>query len=310
MVWLKKSVLRPKKIGRIARRESIEFHLFLLPWIIGFSLFYAGPILVSFYLSFCKYDLLSPPRFAGLENYRNFIADPLFRHSLKVTVIYSLASVSLVLLVGLGIALLMNQRYPGILLFRAIYYMPAVMSGVSVSLIWIWMYDENFGIINHFLRLIGIRGPNWFSMEWALWALVVMSIWTAGMYMLIYLAGLQNVPTQLYEVATLDGAGFWRKFWHITLPMISPVILFNVVISFIGSFQVFTQAYVMTMGGPANATLFYVLYLFHNAFRYLKMGYASAQAWVLLVVVMVITLVIFKTLGRWVYYEGMREGKR
>ncbi len=256
MIKLKKFFPRSKKANRMARRESMEFYLFLLPWIIGFSLFYASPILTSLYLSFSEYNLLSPPKFVGLENYRNFIVDPLFRQSLKVTVIYSLGRVFLILSVGLIIALLMVQKIRGILVFRAVFYLPSVLAGVSVAFLFMWVFSTEYGLANYFIRLIGFKGIDWFNIEWALWTLVLMSVWTAGGPMLIYLAGLMNIPTQLYEAATLDGAGIWRKFWHITIPMISPIILFNLVMSFIGSFQVFTQAYIMTEGGPANATLF------------------------------------------------------
>ena len=302
--------MNQKRRGRIARRESVAFYLFLLPWLIGLSLFYISPILTSFYLSFCKYDLLTPSRFIGLENYRNFIVDPLFRESLKVTVIYSVVSVSLILSVGLVIALLMIQKIRGILAFRAVFYMPSVMAGVSVAFLFMWVFSKQYGVINYFLSVIGIRGPDWFSIRWALWTLILMSVWTAGGPMLIYLAGLMSIPTQLYESATLDGAGIWRKFWHITVPMISPVILFNLVMGFIGSFQAFTQAYIMTGGGPGYATFFYVFYLFQNAFAFLKMGYASAQAWVLLVIIMLITLLIFRSSGTWVYYEAARKKGR
>ena len=297
MVKSRRSLLPKKKKGgmRIARRETIEFYLFISPWIIGFALFYAGPMLSSFFFSLTKYDLLSPPTFVGFENYQKFIADPLFIQSLKVTAIYSVSTVFLTLSVGLLIALLMIQPLRGILMFRALFYMPSVLAGVSVSFIFMWVFSTEYGLANYFVRLVGFKGVDWFGIKMALWTLVLMSVWTAGGPMLIYLAGLMNIPTQLYEAATLDGAGMWRKFRHVTLPMLSPVILLNVVMGFIASFQAFTQAYIMTDGGPARATFFYVYYLFYNAFGFLKMGYASAQAWILLMIILLITLLIFKT---------------
>ncbi|MGQ9629166.1 MAG: carbohydrate ABC transporter permease [bacterium] len=297
------------RISKTALRENLEFYLFISPWIIGFIAFSAGPIITSFSLSLTEWDLLSPPQFVGAANYANLIfKDDLFWQSLKVTVIYSAGSITLHLSVGLVIALLMNQNVRGILAYRTIYYLPSVVSGVAVSLLFIWIFNKEYGILNYFLSWFGIKGPDWLaSRKFALPSLIIMSLWGAGGPMLIYLAGLQGIPTQLYEAAIVDGAGVWQKFCHITIPMISPVILFNLIMGFIHAFQVFTEAFVMTSGGPGYATYFYVLYLYMNAFKWFKMGMASAQAWILFALILLGTLIIFKTSSRWVYYEAERR---
>lgn len=297
-----------KRLSKMRKKEILEFYLVISPWIIGFCLFIGYPIVYSFFLSFTEWDLLSPPRFIGIKNYVELTIDPLSRQSLKVTGIYTIASVFIILGIGFSIALLLNQRIRGVYIFRVLFYLPVVFAGVAVALLWMWIFNPDFGLINYLLSLVGIKGPAWlYDTKYALWALIIMSIWGAGGPMLIYLAGLQSIPTQLYEAAIIDGAGPWKKFWHITIPMISPVILFNLVIGFISSFQVFTQAFVMTNGGPYHATLFYVLYLYQNAFKYFKMGFASAQAWILFVIILTVTLLIFKSSARWVYYEAGRR---
>lgn len=291
--------------SRLAKREALEGFVFISPWIFGFVLFLAGPLVASLALSFTYWDLFSPPVFIGWENYSEMIADRLFWQAMKVTLFYTLTAVPLGIIVGFSIALLMNQKIMGVSLWRTIYYLPAVVSGVAVSLLWIWVFNPEFGVLNSVLALIGIEGPAWLaSRTWALPALVLMSLWGAGGGMVIYLAGLQGIPTQLYEAAEIDGANVWFRFWQITLPMMTPVILFQLIMGIIGSFQVFTQAYVMTAGGPANATLFYVLYLYRNAFEWFKMGYASSLAWVLFLIIMVCSLLTLRTSEKWVYYEG------
>ncbi len=309
------------RMSRLARREAIEGYLFILPWLLGLIIFTAGPVIFSLFLSLMKWNIGSPIEFVGLDNYiRLLTRDELFWQSLKVTSIYTFVSIPLGMAGSLIVALMMNQKIRGIVLFRAIYYLPTVISGVAVSMLWMWLFHPRYGLINWFLSLVGIRGPGWLASEqWALPALIVMSLWGVGGNMLIYLAGLQSIPTQLYEAAEIDGAGDWRKFWHITIPMISPVIFFNLIMSIIGSFQVFTQAYIMGgsdslggAGGPNYATLFYVLYLFRQAFGYLRFGLASAQAWILLVIILFFTLLVFRSSNAWVYYEGVRtrtEGK-
>ncbi|MBI2940414.1 MAG: sugar ABC transporter permease [Chloroflexi bacterium] len=296
-------------VGRVhlrqAQREEIAFYLFILPWIAGFLVFWAGPMLASIAISFTQWDILTPPSWTGVSNFQKLATDPLFYHSLKVTTIWVLGAVPLHQLVSLALALLLNQRVPGRSLFRTLFYMPAAVSGVAVALLWLWLLDPYLGLLNFVLEFFGLPGPKWFTSEtWALPGLIVMSLWSVGVPMVLYLAGLQGVPEELYESAAIDGAGELRKFLYITIPMLSPVILFNLVWGVIGSFQVFTQVYVMTQGGPNRATLFYVLYLYRNAFEYFEMGYASALAWGLFLIVIALTILQFKLSDRWVHYQG------
>ncbi|HLE82353.1 MAG TPA: sugar ABC transporter permease, partial [Dehalococcoidia bacterium] len=214
-------------------------------------------------------------------------------------------TIPLGLLFSFGLAVLLNQPIRGVHVFRTIYYIPAVISGVPVALLWMWLLNPEFGLVNNALAAVGIDGPDWFfSKTWVIPSFIIMSLWAIGAPMIIYLAGLQGIPHHLYEAAEIDGAGPFSKFRHVTVPMISPVILYNLVIGVIGSFQIFTPAYVITQGGPANASLFYVLYLFNNAFRYFKMGYASAMAWLMFAIILLLTLLVFRMSTSWVYYEG------
>jgi multiple sugar transport system permease protein len=290
----------------LRRRENLAGFLFISPWIVGFLAFEIGPLLAAAYLSLTSFDLLSAGEFVGLRNYnRMLFLDPLFWHTLKLTAVYSVGSVLLHVIFGVGLALLLNQRLRGIALYRTVYYLPAVVSGVAVAYMWVWVLNPEAGILNQLLRLVGIKGPNWlFNTEWVLPTFVVMSCWNVGGSMVLYLAGLQGVPTELYEAAEIDGAGRWSKVRHVTLPMISPVIFFNFVIGIINSFQVFSGAFIMTGGGPANATLFYVLYLYRQAFENFRMGYASALAMVLFAVIMALTVLSFRLSSRYVHYEG------
>jgi multiple sugar transport system permease protein len=294
-------------ISQLRRKEELTAYLFLLPWIIGFVVFTAGPIIASIYLSLTSYDLFSSPKFVGLSNFKEmFFKDKLFWHSLKVTTIYSVVSVPLHIAIGYTLALLLNQRIKGLAWFRTIYYMPAVVSGVSVAILFQWIFNPELGLVNAILSKFGIQGPRWFaSVQWALPTFIIMSLWSVGGGIVIYLAGFQGIPTELYESAELDGAGGLEKLRYITIPLTTPVIFLQLIMGIIGSFQVFTQAYVITAGGPANATLFYVLYLYQNGWQFFRMGYASALAWVLFAIIVTLTLVIFRTSGRWVYYAGM-----
>jgi multiple sugar transport system permease protein len=295
----------------VARREAIFGYLFIAPWLIGFFLWTLGPMVASLVLSFADYAIIAPPVFIGTRNFvKIFADDPSFWDALRVTLTYAVFSVPTGIALSLGIALLMNQRVPLIRLWRTIYYLPAVVSGVAVAMLWIWVFHSQFGILNLSLRLLGVPGPAWLgSPDWALWALVLMSFWSVGSGMIVKLAGLQGIPTELYEAASIDGAGSWRKFVSITLPMLSPVLFFNLVMGVIATFQYFTNAYVMTGGGPGRATLFYNLYLYQNAFQYFKMGYASALAWILFLIILLFTLAIFRSSPYWVYYEGQTKGR-
>ena len=293
------------------QREALVGYLFLSPWILGFLIFLVGPMVASIYLSLTEYKVIKLPVWVGLANYVRMFSDRLFYHSMKVTVTYTALSVPLGIVAALGVAVLLNQRIVASGLFRTIFYLPSVISGVAVAIVFAWIFNFRFGILNYFLSLVGIPGPNWLGHpRWTLWAFVIMSLWGIGGNVIIFLAALQGVPVPLYEAAKIDGAGNWRRFWAITLPMISPAILFVLIMGVIGTFQTFTQSYVMTGGGPANATLFYLLYLYRNAFNWFEMGYASAMAWVLFLVIMVCTLLLWRSSARWVYYESGAEGGR
>ena len=290
--------------NRMFWRRNIEGYLFISPWIIGFVVFTAGALLGSFSISLTKWNIVGTPELVGLANYQKMVEDRFFWQSIKVT-LYYLLNVPLNVVLGLLLALLLNQKVKGLSVFRTIFFLPSVVSGVAVSLLWMWIFNPRFGIINVLLKKIGIIGPLWLGSEaWAIPALIIMSIWGVGGGMLIYLGALQGIPTAFYEAATLDGAGAWKKLLHITVPMITPVLLLNLVMGVIVSFQVFTQAYVMTDGGPNYATLFYVMHLYQQAFVWFNMGYASALSWVLFLIILVFTVIILKTSSSWVYYES------
>jgi multiple sugar transport system permease protein len=291
--------------GRLRRQEIRNFYLFISPWLLGFVLFVLFPVLFSLYLSFTEYNVVTPARFVGLDNYVRLAQDPLFWKSLSNTGIYTALHLPLALLLALMLALLLNRNVRGTPIFSSIFYLPSIIPIVSTSLMWMWIFNLKWGVLNLFLRALGLKAIPWLGSEfWAKPALVVMSLWWVGTNMVIYLASLKDVPQELYEAAEVDGAHAWTKFWRITLPMISPTILFTVIMGVIGSFQVFAQANIMTEGGPQDATLFLVLYLYNNAFRWLRMGYASTLAWVLFLIVLVMTLLILKFSSRQVYYEA------
>lgn len=298
----------PRRRNRGRFHEAIQCYIFMSPAILGLLIFLIGPIVVSLYLSFTHYDLLTEPQWAGFANYSTMFQDELFWQALRVSFIYAIVSVPLGLMLSLAAAVLLDQKLRGIAVFRSIYYLPTVISGVGVAMLWRWMFNSQYGVINVLLGSVGIHGPSWISDEhWALPALIVASLWGIGGTMLIFLAGLQGIPGELYEAAEIDGAGHVRQFRAITLPMISHVTFFNLVLGIIGALQSFTDAYVMTGGGPNNATLSLTLYLYRNAFRYLNMGFASAVAWVLFVIVLLLTLVVFRSSPLWVYYETERR---
>jgi multiple sugar transport system permease protein len=289
----------------MARKEERSFYLFIMPWIIGFLLFDAGAILASFVISFTNWSALSAPAWTGTLNYTKLAADPLFYKAMGNSLYYGIGSVGLGTIVSFLLALLLNQNVWGITLFRTIFYLPSVVSGIAVAILWIMILHQDFGLVNSFLAFFGIKGPGWLVQpEWAMPSLILMSLWSAGGSMVIYLAGLQSVPTHLYEAAEIDGANTFQKFWTVTVPMMSPVILYNLIVGFIASIQGFVLVYVMTNGGPANATLVYGLYIYRTAFINFQMGYASALAWILLVVIIAITAIQFTVARYWVYYEG------
>jgi multiple sugar transport system permease protein len=285
-------------------RQNLEGYLFASPWLIGFFIFTLGPFIAAFWISLHSWDILTPMRFIGINNYRILWQDPLFWASLKVTLTYAAVALPLQLGLALLLAMLVNGKTFVNYAFRAVFFLPAVCSGVATAILWRWMLNPEFGLINFGLRTVGVAAPPWLSStQWALPAIMLMSLWGVGSTMLIYLAGLQSIPEHLYESAAIDGANRFTRFRHITLPMMSSTIFFTFIIGIINSFQIFTQVYVLTDGGPDNSTLFYVLYMYQRAFQAFKMGYASALAWVLFLLVLVITLIQFKLAGRWVYYE-------
>ena len=292
-----------------ARREARDGYLGILPWVIGFLAFTAGPLLASLVLSFTQWDIVRPPRWVGLANYiRMFTDDQLFRTSLRVTFYYVLLSVPLQLIVGLALALLLNSNVRGMNAFRTIFYLPAVLSGVAVALMWIWILHPDLGVANGLLGLFGIQGPGWFwDKNWALPSVVLMRLWAVGGGAVIYLAGLQNIPPQLYEASQIDGANPRQQFWRITLPLLTPTLFFQLITILIDAFRVFTEAYVITKGGPLNATYFYMLYLYDEAFQNFNMGYASALGWVLTIITAIAALILFRSSNRWVYYEDSEE---
>jgi multiple sugar transport system permease protein len=265
----------------------------------------------SLYFSFTEYKVIQTPRWIGLGNYQRMWTDDLFFQALGVTARYTAASVPLGIVVALALAILLNQRIVARGLLRTVFYLPSIISGVAVAIVFAWIFNAQFGVLNYLLSLVKITGPNWLgSPRWALWAFVLISLWGVGGNMVVFLAALQGVPKSLYEAGELDGATSWQRFWHITLPLITPAILFVAIIGIIGSFQTFTQAYILTGGGPANATLFFLLYLYKNAFTWFEMGYASALAWVLFLIIILCTILLLRSSSRWVYYEGGQERGR
>jgi multiple sugar transport system permease protein len=295
----------------LQKREMAAAYIYIAPWIIGFLIFTLGPMVASLYFSFTEYDMIAAPNWTGLQNYSKLFQDPLFWQSLKVTLKFAAMSLPLSLAFGLSLAVLLNQKVPFVKVWRTIYFVPSVIAGVSVTLLWLMVFNPHKGVLNNLLAMVGIEGPGWlWSPDWAVPSLVIIGLWGVGHTMIIYLAGLQGVPTDMYDAAKADGATALRRFWHITLPMMSPVIFYNLVLGLIGTFSYFTQAYVVgtstgsALGDPLRSTLFYNLYLYQNAFRYFEMGYASAMAWVLFVIVLVLTLLVFRSSSLWVYYEG------
>lgn len=289
---------------RLAIRNNYQGYLLAAPWLIGFFIFTLGPFIASFVISLHQWDILTPMQYVGLRNFERMLQDNLFWQSLRVTLLYTVFAVPLQLALAMLLAVLVNGNGAVKLFFRAVFFLPSVTAGVAVAVLWRWLFNPEFGLINYLLDAVGVQGPPWLSSPyWALPAVIVMSLWGIGSTMLIYLAGLQAIPDHLYEAAEIDGANVLDKFRFVTLPMMSSTIFFTLVIGIIGSFQVFTQIYILTNGGPENATLFYVLYLYQQAFRSFKMGFASALAWVLFLIVMIVTLIQFRMAGRWVYYE-------
>ena len=289
-------------------RDNAVAYLFLLPWLIGFFVLTLGPLLTSLYLSFTDFDLLTAPNWIGAANYvEMFTEDRRFRISLGVTFNYVFFSVPLSLAFALLVAMLLNRNVRGIGLYRAVFYLPSLLGGsVAIAILWRQIFGRD-GLVNRVLELVGIDGPSWISTpQYALDTLIVLHIWQFGAAMLIFLAGLKQIPQDLYDAASVDGAGIVSKFLRITVPMLTPVIFFNLIMGIIGAFKAFTSAYIVSggNGGPLDATLFYTLYLYEKGFTDFEMGYASAMAWVLLIIISVCTALVFRSSRFWVHYES------
>jgi multiple sugar transport system permease protein len=300
------------KRASLARRESRWALLFLAPWIIGFLVFYAGPMVASLWLSFTDYDIINPPTFVGLDNYRQMMSDPMVARSLGNTVYYTLLHVPLTMAISLGLALLLNRvgRLSGF--FRTVFYLPVMTPAVAVGILFLLLLNTQDGMINRFLGWFGIDGPSWTTdPDWVMPGIVLMSLWSLGSTVILYLAALQNVPRELHEAATVDGASAWQRFRSVTVPMISGTLFFTLIVNTIASLQMFTEVYTMYFGNQttqqrfnADAATFYVIYLFQQAFQFLHMGFASAMAWLLFLVILLITVVQVRLSKRWVYYES------
>lgn len=305
--------MKKKRFPQMAFREALLGYIFASPFLLGFFALTFGPMLFSLVLSLGDWNAhhaLSDYHFIGLANFREiFFHDDLFWTALYNTGYYAFFAVPIGIAFALLLALLLNQKLRGIYIFRTIFYLPSLVAGVATVILWKWIFSTDFGILNSFLKLLGIQGPAWFqNPAWAKPALIIMHLWGVGSTMLIFLAGLQNIPQHLYEVADLDGASQWKKFWNVTIPMLTPTIFFNLIMSIIGAFQIFTVVFVLNeFGGARNSLLFYVLYLYRRAFVEFNMGYASALAWILFVIILALTLLVIKSSALWVYYEGERK---
>lgn len=300
-----------RRLGKNGERlENLVGYLFIAPWLIGFFAFTLVPVLASLYLAFTNYDILTAPTWVGWANFqRMFFTDPRFWKAVEATFSFVLTAVPLRLLFALALAMLLNTWRKGVSVYRAIYYAPSVVGGsVAVAVMWRQIFG-NEGVVNSLAALLGLQPTVWLgNPDTAIWTLIILAVWQFGSPMLIFLAGLRQIPTELYEAAEIDGAGGWSRFVLITLPMLSPVILFNLVMQTITGFMVFTQAFIVTAGGPLDSTLFYSLYLYTRAFSDFQMGYASAMAWFLLLIVAFFTALVFKTSSAWVFYES-KEGE-
>jgi len=307
-----------------SRRETITALIFVSPWVIGFGVFLLYPLLASIYYSFCDYSVLRPPVYIGADNYVGLWHDEIFWQALKNTAIYSFFALPIGAAVALALAMLLNTKVKGMTFYRTLFYIPSLVPAVALGVLITWIFNGEHGILNEIIgrfslphitwmgmhlpqiTWVGIKGPNWLGdPNWSKTALIIMSAWGAGNAMVIYLAGLQDVPQALYEAADLDGAGWWAKTWNVTLPMLSPVILFNVIMGIIGTLQIFTVPYIVSpTGSPARSLYFYVTYLFDNAFIFHKMGYACAMGWIMFLIVLMVTGVALRLSNRHVYYGG------
>jgi multiple sugar transport system permease protein len=305
LTQLRERLRRRTVMGPLAKRRERWFYLMISPWLIGFIAFQAGPIIAAGLLSFNDYSLTRGATWVGLKHYETLLADPLAIRTFWNTAYYAFVSVPLGIVVAFVLAILLNQKLRGINVFRTIFFVPAVVEGVAVYMLWGWIFNPRFGLINALLDLVGIRGPAWLASEnWAMPAMIIISLWRVGWMMLIYLAGLQDIPQEYYEASEIDGASRWQMFWHITIPLISPVTFFLFVTGLIFAMQIFTPLYVLTRGGPNNSTMTLSLLIFFAAITFDRMGYASALAMLLFMVILLITLAQFLGARRWVHYTS------
>ena len=298
---------RKKMRASSNRRERFWGWMFAAPWIIGLLVFFAFPLVSSIYYSFTTYSILQPGEFVGLDNYRELMHDKVFRAAVFNTVYFTIFFVPLSILFGVSLALFLNLKVKGMAIYRTIYFLPTLVPQVALAVLWMWLLNPQFGLVNGLLASIGIDGPAWLGSEiWSKPSLILMSLWGIGQAVIIYLAGLHDIPQDYYDAADVDGANWFHKIKHITLPLLTPVIFYNLVMGVIGAFQQFTLPYTLTkgQGTPANSLMFYVMYLYDNGFKYFKMGYASAMAWILFIIIMILTGLIFWTSKRWVHYQG------
>lgn len=293
----------------LKRQQVIVGYLCILPAILGLFIFTLGPLLYSLYLSFTDWTILKPKQWVGLENYRHiFTQDLFFFDSLKATAYYSIGSVAASILFCFVVALFLNQKIRGRAAFRAIFYLPSIIPVLASSIIWLWLYNPDFGIINHLLSFIGIDKLMWVnSPDTSVLSMIIIAVWGSGNVIVIFLAGLQDVPAHLLEAVEIDGGGWWHKLRSVTIPLMSPIIFYNVILGFVNSITAFTQAYAMTQGGPGNSTLFYAFFIYREAFQRQNMGYACALAWVLFIIVAFFTYLLFRSSAGWVHYEGGKK---
>ena len=288
-------------------RETLAFYAFITPWVLGFLIFIAGPILVSMALGFTRYDVILPAKWVGLQHFQDLFADPLFWTSLGNTVYIVLLAVPLGMVISFVIALLLNQKVQGMAAYRTGYFIPSIVPAVASAALWLYLLQPQWGLVNGTLELFGIKGPGWLaSTAWSKPSIIMLMVWASGGTMIIYLAGLQDIPESLYEAASIDGANALGRLWHVTLPLMTPTIFFTLVMGIIGTFQVFSVVFVLTdgMGGPLNSTLVYLVYVYRNAFVFFRMGYASAMSLILFLIILVLTLLNFRFAGRWVHAEA------
>lgn len=280
--------------------------LFCSPWLLGLLFFYAYPLIASIYFSFTNYSILQPGEFIGLNNYKELLNDQLFWKSIYNTIYFAIYFVPLSIIFGVALAMVLNMKVKGIGIYRTIFFLPTLVPHVALAVLWMWLLNPGFGLVNDILGSVGIDGPSWLgSVTWSKPSLILMSLWGIGQPVIIYLAGLSDIPEDFYEAAEVDGASWLQKTFNITLPLLTPVIFFNLVMGVIAAFQQFTLPYTLTQGQgtPANSLTFYVMYLYDNAFKYFKMGYASSMAWILFMIIMILTALIFASSKRWVHYQ-------